>query len=92
MTPRALLLQHQLADRLVLSAIRARLGGRLRFLISGSAALDRAVARWFDAVGIAVLEGYGLTETSAASSLNRPVAYRLGTVGWAFPATEVKVA
>jgi len=85
-------LQHRLADRVVLSTIRARLGGRLRFLISGSAALDRAVAQWFDAVGIPVLEGYGLTETSAASSLNRPTAYRLGTVGWPFPNTEVKIA
>jgi long-chain acyl-CoA synthetase len=85
-------LQHKLADRLVLSAIRARFGGRLRFFISGSAALDRAVAQWFDAVGITVLEGYGLTETSAASFLNLPVAYRLGTVGWPFPNTEVKIA
>ncbi|HUO36650.1 MAG TPA: long-chain fatty acid--CoA ligase [Mycobacterium sp.] len=88
----ALALQHQLAERLVFSTIRARLGGRLRFLISGSAALDRAVAQWFDAVGIAVLEGYGLTETSAASSINRPRGYRLGTVGWPFPATEAKIA
>jgi len=88
----AILLQYRLADRVVLSTIRARFGGRLRFLISGSAALDRAVAQWFDAVGIPVLEGYGLTETSAASALNRPTAYRLGTVGWPFPATEVKIA
>ncbi|HZE15570.1 MAG TPA: AMP-binding protein, partial [Mycobacterium sp.] len=85
-------LQHRLADRLVFSTIRARFGGRLRFLISGSAALDRAIAQWFDAVGIPVLEGYGLTETSAASSLNLPAAYRLGTVGWPFPHTEVKIA
>ena len=85
-------LQHRLADRLVLSTIRGRFGGRLRFFISGSAALDRAVAQWFDAVGITVLEGYGLTETSAASFLNLPVAYRLGTVGWPFPNTEVKIA
>ncbi|MGY4712635.1 AMP-dependent synthetase/ligase [Mycolicibacterium sp. CBM1] len=87
-----LALQHKLADRLVFSTIRERFGGRLRFFISGSAALDRDVAQWFDAVGVVVLEGYGLTETSAASSLNRPHAYRFGTVGWTFPNTEVKIA
>jgi long-chain acyl-CoA synthetase len=91
--PSALLsIQHKLADKLVFSTIRERFGGRLRFFISGSAALDRDVAQWFDAVGIVVLEGYGLTETSAASSLNRPAAYRFGTVGWPFPYTEVKIA
>ena len=87
-----LALQQKVADRLVFSTIRARFGGRLRFFISGSAALNRDVAQWFDAVGIVVLEGYGLTETSAASSLNRPIAYRFGTVGWPFPNTEVKIA
>lgn len=84
--------QHKLADKLVLSKIRDRFGGRLRFFISGSAALDREIAQWFDAVGVVVLEGYGLTETSAASSLNRPQAYRFGTVGWTLPQTEVKIA
>ena len=84
--------QYKLADKLVLSKIRDRFGGRLRFFISGSAALDREIAQWFDAIGVAVLEGYGLTETSAASSLNRPSAYRFGTVGWTLPQTEVKIA
>ena len=87
-----LAVQHKLADRLVFSTIRQRFGGRLRFFISGSAALDRDIAQWFDAVGVVVLEGYGLTETSAASSLNRPQAYRFGTVGWTFPETDVKIA
>jgi long-chain acyl-CoA synthetase len=87
-----LAVQYKIADRLVFSTIRQRFGGRLRFFISGSAALDRDVAQWFDAVGVVVLEGYGLTETSAASSLNRPHAYRFGTVGWTFPNTEVKIA
>jgi long-chain acyl-CoA synthetase len=91
--PSALLAaQYKLADKLVLSTIRERFGGRLRFFISGSAALDREIAQWFDAIGIAVLEGYGLTETSAASSLNRPHAYRFGTVGWTLPQTDVKIA
>ena len=84
--------QYKLADKLVLSKVRDRFGGRLRFFISGSAALDRDIAQWFDAIGVVVLEGYGLTETSAASSLNRPSAYRFGTVGWTLPQTEVKIA
>jgi len=87
-----LAVQQKLADRLVFSTIRQRFGGRLRFFISGSAALDRDVAQWFDAVGVVVLEGYGLTETSAASSLNRPQAYRFGSVGWTLPDTDVKIA
>ena len=84
--------QYKLADKLVLSKIRDRFGGRLRFFISGSAALDREIAQWFDAIGVVVLEGYGLTETSAASSINRPNAYRFGSVGWTLPQTEVKIA
>jgi long-chain acyl-CoA synthetase len=88
----SLKLQNKIADRLVFSKVRDRFGGRVRFFISGSAALDRDVAQWFDAVGVVVLEGYGLTETSAASSLNRPTAYRFGTVGWTLPKTDVKIA
>jgi len=84
--------QYALADKLVLGKIRDSFGGRLRFFISGSAALDREIAQWFDAIGVVVLEGYGLTETSAASSLNRPLAYRFGTVGWTLPQTEVAIA
>jgi long-chain acyl-CoA synthetase len=84
--------EYKLADKLVLAKVRDRFGGRLRFFISGSAALDREIAQWFDAIGIVVLEGYGLTETSAASSLNRPNAYRFGTVGWTLPQTDVKIA
>jgi long-chain acyl-CoA synthetase len=84
--------QYKLADRLVFAKIRDRFGGRLRFFISGSAALDREIAQWFDAIGVVVLEGYGLTETSAASTLNRPSAYRFGTVGWPMPQTDVKIA
>ena len=88
----ALAAQFKLADRLVFAKIRDRFGGRLRFFISGSAALDREIAQWFDAIGVVVLEGYGLTETSAASTLNRPSAYRFGTVGWPMPQTDVKIA
>ena len=85
-------LAYKVADRLVFSTIRERFGGRVRFFVSAAAALDRDVAQWFDAVGITVLEGYGLTETAAASFINRPNAYRFGTVGWPFPDTEVKIA
>ena len=85
-------LAYKVADRLVFSTIRERFGGRLRFFVSAAAALDRDVAQWFDAVGIIVLEGYGLTETAAASFINRPNAYRFGTVGWPFPATEGRIA
>ncbi|QDO89092.1 long-chain fatty acid--CoA ligase [Ornithinimicrobium ciconiae] len=89
-----LALQHSLADKLVLKKVQARFGGRVRFFISGSAALNRDVAEWFDAVGLRIIEGYGLTESSAASFVNRPHTggYKFGSVGWALPGTEVKIA
>ncbi|MGV9616261.1 AMP-dependent synthetase/ligase [Nocardia xishanensis] len=85
-------LQHRVADRLVLTKIRERFGGRLRYFVSAAAPLDRDVGQWFDAIGVIVLEGYGLTETAAASFINRPEAYRFGTVGKPFPGTEVRIA
>ena len=81
-----------LADRLVLNKIQARFGGRIRFFISGSAALNADIARWFDSVGLLILEGYGLTESSAASLVNRPGSYAFGSVGWPLPGTEVRIA
>ena len=81
-----------LADRLVLNKIQARFGGRIRFFISGSAALNADIARWFDSVGLLILEGYGLTESSAASFVNRPGSYAFGSVGWPLPGTEVRIA
>jgi long-chain acyl-CoA synthetase len=84
--------QYAAADRLVLSKIRARFGGRIRFFVSGSAALDKSLAEWFHAAGLLILEGYGLSETSAGSTLNRPTQYRLGSVGPAFPGTQFKIA
>jgi len=87
-----LAVQYRAADKLVLSKIRARFGGRIRFFVSGAAALNKELAEWFHAAGLLILEGYGLTETAAGSCLNRPDQYRLGTVGPAFPATQIKIA
>jgi long-chain acyl-CoA synthetase len=81
-----------IADWLVLHKIQARFGGRIRFFISGSAALNADVARWFDAAGLLILEGYGLTESSAASFVNRPGSAVFGSVGWPLPGTEVQIA
>ncbi|WP_350277550.1 long-chain fatty acid--CoA ligase [Kribbella sp. HUAS MG21] len=84
--------QFATADKLVLSKIRARFGGRIRFFVSGSAALDKKLAEWFHAAGLLILEGYGLSETSAGSTLNRLDQYRLGSVGPAFPGTQFRIA
>ena len=89
-----LAIQHGLADKLVLHKVRERFGGRVRFFISGSAALNADVARWFGAAGLTIIEGYGMTESSAASAVNRPHlgSYSYGTVGWPLPGTEIKIA
>ncbi|HEY8456593.1 MAG TPA: long-chain fatty acid--CoA ligase [Actinopolymorphaceae bacterium] len=87
-----LLVQHAIADKLVFSKIRQRFGGRLRFFVSGAAALSRDLAEWFHAAGILITEGYGLTETSAATCVNLPGRFRFGTVGPAFPGTEIRIA
>ncbi|WP_346729102.1 AMP-dependent synthetase/ligase [Nocardioides coralli] len=89
--PLPLKLQHGLFDKLVFSKVRDRFGGRVRFFISGAAALNRDIAEWFHAAGILILEGYGLTETSAGSFVNHPEDYRFGTVGPAVPGTQVKL-
>ena len=81
-----------LADRLVFNKVTALTGGRIRYFVCGSAALDREVARWFDAAGMPILEGYGLTETSAATCLVRPDDQVFGTVGQPLPGTEIRIA
>jgi len=91
-TPGLLLnLQHGLFDKLVFSKVRDRFGGRVRFFISGAAALNKDIAEWFHAAGIVILEGYGLTECSAGGFVNHPDDYKFGTVGPALPGSEVKL-
>jgi long-chain acyl-CoA synthetase len=89
--PRRLALQHRLADRLVYSKVKARLGGRLRVPISGGAPLAREIAEFFDAVDIRILEAYGLTECTTGATANSPEAYRYGTVGRALPGFELRI-
>ncbi len=85
-------LGHRIAKRLVFSRLLARLGGRLRFLISGSAPLPLAVGEFFQAADMCIFEGYGLTESSAASVVNRPGAFRLGSVGKPMPGTDIAIS
>jgi long-chain acyl-CoA synthetase len=79
------------ADKLIFSKVRGRFGGRLRFSVSGSAALAREVAEFVDALGIAVYEGYGMTEASPVVSANCPDATRIGTVGKALPRVRIEI-
>jgi len=79
------------ADKLIFSKVRARFGGRLRFSVSGSAALAREVAEFVDALGISVFEGYGLTEASPVVSANSPDFTRIGTVGKPLPRVRVEI-
>jgi long-chain acyl-CoA synthetase len=84
--------QHRIADRLVFSKIRAGLGGHLRLLISGGAALDPELATWFEAIGISVREGWGLSETTAPAAANGTENFRFGTVGTPLLGTEIILA
>jgi long-chain acyl-CoA synthetase len=85
-------LQWRLADTLVFSKIRAGLGGRLRFGVSGSAPLPPAVHEFFHGIGLPIVEGYGLTETAPILTVNPPDAPRVGTVGRAVPGVELRIA
>jgi len=89
--PALLRLEERLADRLVFSRVRERLGGRLRVGISGAAPLGLDVLEFFHSLGMLVIEGYGLTETSSSLSVNEPGDFRFGTVGRAVPGCEVKL-
>src|SRR5262245_15034415 len=90
--PAILRAQRAVADRLVFSKLRAALGGRLRFCVSGSAPLAHEIAEFFHAAGILILEGYGLTETCPILASNHPSAFKFGTVGRPFPGVEIRIA
>lgn len=90
--PLGVRLQHSVLDKLVASKIRERVGGRLRYFISGGAALPKEVAEFFHAFGILIIEGYGLTETSPVLTVNPPRAPRFGSVGKPIRGVEIKIA
>ena len=90
--PGLLGIQLGLADRLVFSKIRARLGGRFRFAFSGGAPLAKDIAEFFWGAGVVIFEGYGLSETSPVLTVNSPGKVRLGTVGKAIPGVELQIA
>jgi long-chain acyl-CoA synthetase len=90
--PLWLAFQYKLASILVFSKLQKKLGGRLRMFVSGGAPLDQSLAEFFSGVGILILEGYGLTETSPVIAVNTPTHLKLGTVGKPLPGVDVKIA
>jgi long-chain acyl-CoA synthetase len=84
--------QYGLADKIVFSKLRAKLGGRVRFMVSGGAPLNAKINKFFFAAGMTILEGYGLTETSPVVSANNFGMMRFGSIGKAIPDTEIKIA
>ena len=85
-------LKHKVFDRLVYGKLRAAMGGKIEWAVSGGAPLGDRLGHFFRGIGVTILEGYGLTETSAATTVNRPDAIKIGTVGQPFPGASVKVA
>ncbi|MFZ4511311.1 MAG: AMP-dependent synthetase/ligase [Candidatus Nanopelagicales bacterium] len=85
-------IKHKIFDRLVYGKLRAAMGGKIEWAVSGGAPLGDRLGHFFRGIGVTILEGYGLTETSAATTVNRPDALKIGTVGQPFPGASVKVA
>jgi len=84
--------QYEFADRKVLSKIRGLFGGKLRLAVSGAAPINPEILRFFDAAGVLVLEGWGMTETSTAATISTPDDFKIGTIGKPFPGCEVRIA
>jgi long-chain acyl-CoA synthetase len=84
--------QYEFADKRVLSKIRGLFGGQLRLAVSGAAPINPDILRFFDAAGVLVLEGWGMTETSTAATISSPDDFKIGTIGKPFPGCEVKIA
>lgn len=90
--PYALYAKYMIADRLVLSKVRAQLGGKVRVMITAAAPIDPEIIHFFNGVGLMMLEAYGLSETTGASHINLPGAYKVGTVGRPINGVECKIA
>jgi long-chain acyl-CoA synthetase len=90
--PVVVALQHRLADRLVYSKVKERMGGRIRICVSGGAPLSKEIIEFFHALDILILEGYGLTECTTAATVNRPTQFRFGTVGPGMPGVDLRIA
>jgi long-chain acyl-CoA synthetase len=84
--------QYEFADKKVLSKIRGLFGGKLRLAVSGAAPISPEILRFFDAAGVLVLEGWGMTETSTAATISLPEDFKIGTIGKPFPGCEVRIA